>query len=59
MYPDRDMEEDPFCLRDRTLVYPQRTELLFDLLTEADSDEEDKQDHRYQGPPNTVGYLLI
>ena len=56
MYPDRDreLEEVPFCLKDKTLIYPQRTELLFDLQTETDNDD-DKQDSRYQGSLNSVG----
>ena len=52
MYPDLDMDEEPFCQRDKTLIYPQRTELLFDLQTETDNDDE-KQDPRYQGSINT------
>merc|ERR1719500_735540 len=50
VYPDRDreLEEVPFCLKDKTLIYPQRTELLFDLQTETDNDDDNKQDSRYQ-----------
>jgi len=47
VYPDRELDEGPFCLKDKTLIYPQRTELLFDLQTETDNDD-DKQDSRYQ-----------
>ena len=56
VYPDRELDEGPFCLKDKTLIYPQRTELLFDLQTETDNDDDNKQDSRYQGSPNSVGY---
>lgn len=48
VYPDRELDEGPFCLKDKTLIYPQRTELLFDLQTETDNDDDNKQDSRYQ-----------